>query len=159
MIQQTACTMISKSLVHAFCLLALLGGRAPCGRAPASVGHAAADQAAATPHYIGSVVCKSCHSEIYARWKETPMANVVRDPRENPGVILPDLSKPDPLVQFNKDQIALVYGSVWKQRYFTKIGDDYSYSRRNGMSPTASGAATSWRTERTGGRRSTRLTT
>ena len=53
------------------------------------------------------------------------MANVVRDPRENPGVILPDLSKPDPLVQFNKDQIALVYGSVWKQRYFTKIGDDY----------------------------------
>ena len=53
------------------------------------------------------------------------MANVVRDPRENPGVILPELSKPDPLVQFNKDQIALVYGSIWKQRYFTKIGDDY----------------------------------
>ena len=53
------------------------------------------------------------------------MANVVRDPREHPDAILPDLSKPDPLVQFKQNQIALVYGSVWKQRYFTKIGDDY----------------------------------
>ena len=30
-----------------------------------------------------------------------------------------------PLVNFSKDDIALVYGSRWKQRYFTKIGDDY----------------------------------
>jgi predicted CXXCH cytochrome family protein len=53
------------------------------------------------------------------------MANVVRDPREHPDAILPDLSKPDPLVHFTRDQIALVYGSLWKQRYFTKVGDDY----------------------------------
>ena len=117
--------MIGKWLMNVFCLLALLGGRTLCSKAPELAGHAVADQAAAPPHYVGSVVCKSCHSEIYARWKKTPMANVVRDPKENPGVILPDLSKPDPLVKFNKDQIALVYGSVWKQRYFTKIGDDY----------------------------------
>ncbi len=27
--------------------------------------------------------------------------------------------------KFTKDQVAFVYGSIWKQRYFTKIGDDY----------------------------------
>ncbi len=53
------------------------------------------------------------------------MANVVRDPKVHPDAILPDLSKPDPLVNFTKDDIAFVYGSKWKQRYFTKKGDDY----------------------------------
>ena len=53
------------------------------------------------------------------------MANVVRDPREHPDAIIPDLSKPNPLVKFTKDDIALVYGSQWKQRYFQKVGDDY----------------------------------
>ena len=53
------------------------------------------------------------------------MANVVRDPKSHPDAILPDLSKSDPLVKFTKDDIAFVYGSKWKQRYFTKKGDDY----------------------------------
>ena len=53
------------------------------------------------------------------------MANVVRDPKEHPDAILPDLTKLDPLVKFKKEDIALVYGSVWKQRYFTKVGNDY----------------------------------
>ena len=53
------------------------------------------------------------------------MANVVRDPKTHPDAIIPDLSKPDPLVKFTKDDIAFVYGSLWKQRYFTKRGDDY----------------------------------
>ena len=53
------------------------------------------------------------------------MANVVRDPKVHPEAILPDLSKPDPLVKFTKDDVAFVYGSIWKQRYFTKKGDDY----------------------------------
>ena len=46
-------------------------------------------------HYVGSTECKSCHAGIYERWKKTPMANVVRDPREHPDAIIPDLSKPD----------------------------------------------------------------
>ncbi len=33
------------------------------------------------------------------------MANVVRDPKEHPDTILPDLSKPDPLVTFSKDEL------------------------------------------------------
>ena len=36
-------------------------------------------------------------------------------------MILPDFSKPDPLLTFKLDDIAFVYGSKWKQRYFTKV--------------------------------------
>ena len=53
------------------------------------------------------------------------MANVVTDPKVHPEVILPDMSKPDPLVTFKKEDIAFVYGTKWKQRYFQKVGDDY----------------------------------
>jgi predicted CXXCH cytochrome family protein len=52
------------------------------------------------------------------------MANVVRDPREYPEAIIPDLST-NTIAKFTKEQVAFVYGSIWKQRYFTKIGDDY----------------------------------
>jgi predicted CXXCH cytochrome family protein len=80
--------------------------------------------AAASAHYVGSQSCKTCHAQIYEHWRKTPMANVVRDPREHPDAIIPDLST-DTIAKFTKEQVALVYGSVWKQRYFTKIGDDY----------------------------------
>src|ERR1039457_1415173 len=75
--------------------------------------------------YAGSAACKVCHAATYERWSKTRMANVVRDPKTHPDAILPDLSKPDPLVKFTKDDIFFVYGSKWKQRYFTKKGDDY----------------------------------
>jgi len=52
------------------------------------------------------------------------MANVVRDPREHPEAIIPDLTT-NHVAPFTRDQVALVYGSLWKQRYFTKVGDDY----------------------------------
>ena len=75
--------------------------------------------------YVGSTACARCHAPIYDRWKQTRMANVVRDPKEHPDAIIPDLAQPNPLVTFTRDQIAFVYGSKWKQRYFTKVGDDY----------------------------------
>jgi mono/diheme cytochrome c family protein len=68
-------------------------------------------------HYVGSEACQSCHQEIYTRWQKTRMANVVRDPRAHPDAIIPDFSRPDPLLTFTKDDIAFVYGSRWKQRY------------------------------------------
>jgi len=99
-------------------VVSFLGGRAAgAGQRPA------APAVAAT--YVGSTACARCHAPIYDRWKRTRMANVVRDPREHPDAIIPDLTKPDPLLTFTKDQIAFVYGSKWKQRYFTKVGDDY----------------------------------
>jgi predicted CXXCH cytochrome family protein len=76
-------------------------------------------------HYVGSAACQKCHEQIYKHWKKTPMANVVRDPREHPEAIIPDLATNNISKKFTKEDIAFVYGSVWKQRYFTKIGDDY----------------------------------
>lgn len=79
---------------------------------------------ATSAHYVGSQTCRKCHANIYNRWEKTPMANVVRDPRQNPGAIVPDLAT-NTVFRFSKDQVAFVYGSIWKQRYFTKVGDDY----------------------------------
>jgi predicted CXXCH cytochrome family protein len=53
------------------------------------------------------------------------MANIVTDPRQHPELVRPDFSKPDPLLTFKLDDVAFVYGTKWKQRYFTKVGDDY----------------------------------
>jgi predicted CXXCH cytochrome family protein len=80
---------------------------------------------AQAPAYVGSTACKTCHPATYERWSKTRMANVVTDPKVHPEVILPDLSKPNPLVTFKKEDIAFVYGTKWKQRYFQKVGDDY----------------------------------
>ena len=79
---------------------------------------------ATSAHYVGSQACQKCHVQIYDHWKKTPMANVVRDPREHPDAIIPDLAT-NKVAPFTKAQVALTYGSIWKQRYFTKVGDDY----------------------------------
>jgi predicted CXXCH cytochrome family protein len=75
-------------------------------------------------HYVGSKACESCHADEYRRWKQTPMANVVRDPAHSDGDIFPDLST-NTVYPFKREDVALVYGSLWKQRYFKKVGDDY----------------------------------
>jgi predicted CXXCH cytochrome family protein len=93
-------------------------------RQPTPLEIAQLQQTAASALYVGSKTCEKCHAELYARWKKTPMANVVRDPREHPDAIIPDLGT-NKLAKFTKADVGLVYGSIWKQRYFTKIGDDY----------------------------------
>jgi predicted CXXCH cytochrome family protein len=87
------------------------------------VARAQTPPAAAT--YVGSSTCADCHVSVYERWAKTRMANVVTDPRIRPQVVLPDFSKPDPLLTFKLDDVALVYGTKWKQRYFKKVGNDY----------------------------------
>ena len=64
-------------------------------------------------------------SGVFERWQRRawPMSCVIR-------ASIPTRSSrispyPDPLLTFTKDDIAFVYGSRWKQRYFTKRGDDY----------------------------------
>ena len=99
------------------------------GAPSASVAHAPAPGtpaavALANGAFAGSLACRPCHTAIYDRWKKTPMANVVRDPKLFPDVIIPDLAT-NKLHPFVKEDVALVYGSLWKQRYFTRIGDDY----------------------------------
>lgn len=82
-------------------------------------------EAAAFGQFVGSQKCETCHPKVYNRWKKTLMANVLQDAKANPGVILGDFSKANPLVTFKKEDIAFTYGSKWKQRYFTKSGNDY----------------------------------
>ena len=77
------------------------------------------------PAFVGSAKCGGCHTAIYNRWKKTLMANVLQDVKAKPEVILGDFSKPNEFVTFKKEDIAFTYGSKWKQRYFTKIGNDY----------------------------------
>ncbi|MCC6392783.1 MAG: cytochrome C [Bryobacterales bacterium] len=75
--------------------------------------------------FTGSEKCRTCHASIYDRWKKTRMANILVDVKTRPDAILGDFSKPDPVVNFRKEDIVFTYGSKWKQRYFTRIGDDY----------------------------------
>jgi hypothetical protein len=75
--------------------------------------------------FVGSESCKACHAAAYAGWKQTRMANVIRDPKEHPEAVLGDFAHPDPVRTFELKDVAFVYGSRWKQRYFTKRGDDY----------------------------------
>ena len=75
--------------------------------------------------FVGSESCKGCHAAQYEGWKHTRMANVIRDPKVAPEAVLGDFTHADPLRTFGLDEVAFTYGSRWKQRYFTKRGDDY----------------------------------
>jgi predicted CXXCH cytochrome family protein len=86
---------------------------------------AAAGAPAVQAAYVGSLACQRCHADTYERWSHTRMANVVTDPKVTPSVVIPDFSKPDPLLTFKLGDVALVYGTIWKQRYFIRSGGDY----------------------------------
>ena len=76
-------------------------------------------------HYVGSAACQSCHRRFTRAGERRAWPTSCAIPATHPEAIIPDFSKPDPLLTFTKDDIAFVYGSQWKQRYFTKRGDDY----------------------------------
>ena len=77
------------------------------------------------PTFTGSAACKPCHSEEFEGWQKSRMANVLQDPKVRPHVVLGDFSHDDPARPFPLADVAFTYGSRWKQRYFTKRGDDY----------------------------------
>lgn len=79
---------------------------------------------ASSAHYVGSIACKRCHADIYNRWSRTPMANIVLDPKTHPDAVLGDI-KTNRVAPFSLSQVAFVYGSKWKQRFFVRKGDDY----------------------------------
>jgi len=81
-------------------------------------------QTTAANGFVGSSACQDCHTDIYTRWQNTLMANVLQDPQERPASILADFETDSPLVTFGTDDITFTYGSKWKQRYFTRRGDD-----------------------------------
>lgn len=111
-------------------LLFALGSARVQTQAPGAPAPAAAAQRPTSPPttastYVGSQACRRCHTATYERWSKTRMANVVVDPKVHPEAVLPDFSKADPLLTFSLNDVAFVYGSKWKQRYFKKVGDDY----------------------------------
>ena len=58
-------------------------------------------------HYVGSQSCAKCHGDIYGRWKKTPMANVVREPRDHPDAFVADLAT-NLVAKFSLNQVAFV---------------------------------------------------
>jgi predicted CXXCH cytochrome family protein len=87
--------------------------------------HAQQEPTPSSRKFVGSAACKSCHAAAFEGWRQTRMANVIRDPKAHPDAVLGDFSHPDPVRSFTLDQVAFVYGSRWKQRYFEKRGRDY----------------------------------
>jgi len=55
-------------------------------------------------HFVGSESCRKCHAGVYNGWKQTRMANVVRDPKLHPDAVLGDFTHPDPVRTFGLDQ-------------------------------------------------------
>jgi predicted CXXCH cytochrome family protein len=107
-------------------LLSVLVGLAPPFHLPTQgFGQAAAETPKHEPYFVGSESCKGCHARQYNGWKETRMANILRDPKVHPETELGDFVHPDPVRTFGLDEVAFVYGSRYKQRYFAKNGDDY----------------------------------
>jgi len=104
--------------VLAFCVAA-------CAALQGLAQQAAPQNSLAQRTFVGSQACEQCHAATYASWKKTRMANVVRDPKVHPEAVVADFSHPTAAVTFQLKDVALVYGSRWKQRYFTKIGDEY----------------------------------
>ena len=74
--------------------------------------------------YVGSESCKKCHLAAYNGWKKSRMANILLDPHEHPEAVVGDFSKPDPVRTFTLNDVAFTYGGRFKQRYFTRRGDD-----------------------------------
>ena len=51
--------------------------------------------------FVGSKACSTCHQEQYEGWKQTRMANVVRDPKQHPDAVLADFTSVEPLRTFD----------------------------------------------------------
>ncbi len=72
--------------------------------------------------YAGSEKCGECHQEVYALWRLTPHANMLRDAKRNPAAVAAvDFSA----VPFRKKDISWTIGSHWVQKYLTAIDNEY----------------------------------
>ncbi len=80
-----------------------------------------------TKEYIGSESCAVCHEEHYQGWKTTLHSKMEREAiKEGPNRnILGDFSSKDFHLPFTQEDVDMLVGSRFKQRYAKKIGDDY----------------------------------
>jgi hypothetical protein len=93
-----AASAVTAGAFIAWGALALATTPAPSTASTAPTAAVAAQAPAdAGARYVGSARCQGCHTDTYAGWSKTRMANVIVDPKTHPDAILPDLSKPDPI--------------------------------------------------------------
>jgi hypothetical protein len=69
--------------------------------------------------YVTSDICAPCHQDKFDLWKDTLHANVIRDARKNPELVLGDFSAED--LTFKREDVLYTVGSHWDQRYMTEI--------------------------------------
>ena len=101
-------------------------GCTPIGLSPDGVRDTAPTATGGPPKstFVGSVACESCHRILRPMEGDVDGQRHCRS-RQAPSAVLGDFSTPNPLVTFTKEDVAFIYGTKWKQRYFTKRGDDY----------------------------------
>jgi predicted CXXCH cytochrome family protein len=77
--------------------------------------------------YVGSESCVTCHEEHYQGWKSTLHSKMEQDPiKDGPNKnVLGDFSTQDFHLTFTLEDVDMLVGSRFKQRYAKKIGDDY----------------------------------
>ncbi len=77
--------------------------------------------------YAGSQECKRCHEEKYAGWKTTMHSKMEQEPvwEGSDKNVLGDFNSKDPALTFKPEDVDMLIGSRFKQRYAKKIGDDY----------------------------------
>ncbi|MDO8127121.1 MAG: cytochrome c3 family protein [Candidatus Brocadiales bacterium] len=74
--------------------------------------------------YVGSKVCAGCHPENYEGWKTTLHSKMIQETNQ-PGALVADFGKQDISTQFSLNDVDLLVGGRFKQRFMKKIGDDY----------------------------------
>ena len=80
---------------------------------------AAASNLPPLAEYVGSEGCRACHRARYEGWRESFHFSVVQDARANPGAMLGDFTQKQ--VDFSPQDVELVVGGHWYQRYVTRI--------------------------------------
>ena len=75
--------------------------------------------------YTGSKSCQKCHQKQFKEWKHTLHAQMVKDVKKHSNAIVGDFDSASEVRTFNKEQVLYTIGNQWKQRYITRIDDEY----------------------------------
>lgn len=83
--------------------------------------------APAAGNYVGSEKCLLCHQQHYHGWKSTlhskmEQSVILKGPDKT---VKADFSSGDTVLTFKLEDVDMVVGSRFKQRYAKKIGDDF----------------------------------
>lgn len=75
--------------------------------------------------YVTSNTCQGCHATHYTSWHQNTLHPRMFRPVSSPDDIQGDFSQPNPVVNFNKEEIEYVIGNKWEQVYARLIDGEY----------------------------------